>query len=487
MCCRSFITALIWGPMKEPNHVSRSIVAVVLASTLMTACGGGISANVDAAAVADAATGMLEEAARRPTRTVKTDTATSTSTSDPALATTTTSATTSATTTTTAVAPITLSNLPADGTTQTNASIGHAADAAYTVYCRLDAYAPVPCPNPFDLGKTNPLAAGQHTVDYYKYTGTTLDTANPDVSYSWSIVAATTSAPTTSTSTSTPTTTTTTVAPTTSSSTTGAALPLPPYPVPTALSGAGSPTYDGKSTVTGGDGVVRLAAGSDPGGSGRPAYLHRIVRADWSPGSQAARTEKVWIDRGKYLLPGNDYWFAFAFRPKSGEWPQNTPGITDDEFLVFQTHSESNGYTQPDIALFIDAGRNRMYWQQSYSAAVQATTPEGVSVIHSQSLPAVNVWHKYIIHYRPGYSSGHAPRTEIWQAVGAGGYTKIVNNSSLNTYNWNTGSYPRIGFYKWGGTNWSTNYPTIAAHLTTLYMGEGVDRYNEAVKALDGL
>ena len=385
---------------------------------------------------------------------------------------------------------LSLSNLPSEKSTSATASIAYELNTAVTsavVTCRLDSYTPIECPNPFVLGKTNGLSPGTHTVDFFIDTGGGVDLAKPDASYSWTVEASTTATtPTPTPTATTTTTTTTTVAPTTSSSTTGAALPLPPYPVPTALSGAGSPTYDGKSTVTGGDGVVRLAAGSDPGGSGRPAYLHRIVRADWSPGSQAARTEKVWIDRGKYLLPGNDYWFAFAFRPKSGEWPQNTPGITDDEFLVFQTHSESNGYTQPDIALFIDAGRNRMYWQQSYSAAVQATTPEGVSVIHSQSLPAVNVWHKYIIHYRPGYSSGHAPRTEIWQAVGAGGYTKIVNNSSLNTYNWNTGSYPRIGFYKWGGTNWSTNYPTIAAHLTTLYMGEGVDRYNEAVKALDG-
>ena len=62
---------------------------------------------------------------------------------------------------------------------------------------------------------------------------------------------------------------------------------------------------------------------TDPGGSGRQVYLHRIVRADANTSGTATnvsvRSEKEWIDQNQYMFPGNDYWFAFAFRPKSGE------------------------------------------------------------------------------------------------------------------------------------------------------------------------
>ena len=167
------------------------------------------------------------------------------------------------------------------------------------------------------LGKTNPLVAGQHTVDYYKYVGTALDVGQPDLSYSWSVVAAATT-PTTTTTAPAPSTATTTPAP----STTGSALPSLPYPVQTTMRPQASPDYNVNDTVTGSDGIVRLTPVTDPGGSGRQVYLHRIVRADANTSGTATnvsvRSEKEWIDQNQYMFPGNDYWFAFAFRPEVG-------------------------------------------------------------------------------------------------------------------------------------------------------------------------
>ncbi len=348
-------------------------------------------------------------------------------------------------------------------------------------------------PKSFDLGKTDPLATGQHTVDYYKYTGVALDVTQPDASYSWSIVAATTTA-TTSTATTT-TAATTTAATTTATTTTAAtstatvtALASLPYPVPTAIAGAGSPKYNANDTVVGADGITRLAPAADPGGSGRQVYLHRIVRADASTNS-TVRSEKLWIDSNQYLFPGNDYWFAFAVRPKSDEYPVSTSS-TDNNMLIWQVHSESTGATQNDLGLYHDIGLNRAFFNRAWGSSTQATTTDGTSKDWIGPYPKMDVWTKYIVHFRPGYLASHSPRTEVWQAVGTGPYTKIVSavaDTDFNTYNWNTGSYPRIGMYKWSGTTWSTTAPTIAAYFTTLYMAKGADKYNEAVAALAGL
>ena len=152
-----------------------------------------------------------------------------------------------------------------------------------------------------------------------------------------------------------------------------------------------------------------------------------------------------------------------------------------------QTHSESTGATQPPIGLFVRTGMQATQWLRSWSSATQAMTPQGQVTDHSMALPTVDVWHKYVVHISPGYLAGQNPKTEVWMSVGGGAYTQVVKSTGLNDYNWNTGTYPRIGFYKWAGTNWSASYPTIAAYFTTLYSGQGADRYNEAVASLAGL
>jgi hypothetical protein len=92
---------------------------------------------------------------------------------------------------------IVLTNLPEKTTLSTGASIGFdltGVTANAAVYCRLDVYTPIPCPNPFVLGANpgNPLAPGAHTVDYYADTGSGFDVAKPTASYSWTVADATT-------------------------------------------------------------------------------------------------------------------------------------------------------------------------------------------------------------------------------------------------------------------------------------------------------
>ena len=388
----------------------------------------------------------------------------------------------SSSSTTASSAAITLTNLPDKKTASVTAAIGYelgSAATSSTVYCRLDSYAPIVCPDTFLLGQIQGLAAGTHTVDYYVDTGSGIDVSKPDDSYTW-VVSATASSDTSIAS------------PDTGSSTSSTATALAnlPYPVPTDLAGTSSPSVSSTSTVTGSDGIARLTPVADPGGSGQQVYLHRIVRNDGNMSGSSVgtsvRAEKVWIDENKYMFAGTDYWFAFAFRPKAGEWPAYS-GMSDDDFLVMQTHSESNGDTQPPIALFVQTGQQAMRWRSSYSAASQATSPQGVSVLNSQGLPSTEVWYKYIVHMRPGYLASQSPRTEVWMATGSSAYTKIVDSTAVIDYNWSTGSYPRIGFYKWAGTGWSSSYPTIAAYFTSLYMETGTNKYDNAVASLAAL
>lgn len=367
---------------------------------------------------------------------------------------------------------VVLSNVPDGLTPKTNASIGYVATpAGTTVWCRRDQYAPGPCGNPpFVLGAVNPLAAGVHRVDFYALPAgaTSVDATKPTATYSWAISATPPPPPASG--------------PPPSGVTPLAALP---YPVPTNFSGTGSPSVSATTTLTGSDGAVRLQPIADPGGSGQTVYLHRIFKKDLT--SQGSRAEKLWIDQGKNLKPGTDYWLAFAFRAKGDEWPKPT-GLGDDAFAPFQTHSESNGDTQPPVMLNVNMAASRYEWRTSYSAAAQATGPQGTKIEYASTGPMqTDVWYRYVIHLRPGYLPSQLPKTEVWQAIGTGAYAQIVNSTLPNDYNWSSGSYARIGFYKWSSTGWSSSYPTIAGYFSTLYMGQGVNLYDAAVASVSAL
>lgn len=236
-------------------------------------------------------------------------------------------------------------------------------------------------------------------------------------------------------------------------------------------------SYTDGNTLTGSDGIVRLQKVADPGGSGQQVYLHRVVRTDCVTGGGTAttvtsRAEKLWIDiSGKYMFPGNSgYWAAFGVRPKSGEWPTASGnGGSDEAFTIFQTHSESTGDTQPPIQLNMDVGLNLLKWRSSYSAASQATSPQANFTDYTSALPTVDVWRKYVVFLKPGYTTGQGPQFKVWEQIGSGSWTQIVNVTHLIDYNWNTGSYWRTGIYCYSGSNWSTGLATRAAYYTTVY------------------
>jgi len=418
-------------------------------------------------------------------------------------------------------AAITLSNLPSERTTATSAAIAYqldAADASAVVHCRLDSYAPIPCPNPFELGKARPLQAGTHTVDYYVGTSTAASGSSvPQMSYTWTVEASTdgtgspsqggqtnptspmtppptttTTPPTTTTTppttTTTPPTTTTTPPPTTTVPAAGA-LALAPTPVPTAISGY-SGTWDSNTIDTSGATLQRVA---DPGGSGRMVNLSRVKQGGASIYG-GVRSEQLWLGKSaQALTPGRDFWMAFAVQRKADE----TFGTTSayDAHLVFQTHTPQAGDTQPDIALFA-TGQNggSMFWRVAYNTSGNVDgngwmSTEGNPQVQSEPLPPPGVWYRYVLHYRPGYLASHNPVFEVWRAKPGAAYEQIVNYAGFNTYNTSkTGaaaSYPRIGLYKWTGSVWTT--PTVAWYLTPLYFGTGSNLLDSGKAALNGL
>ena len=133
---------------------------------------------------------------------------------------------------------IALTGLPDATTTARTASISYAASPASPVWCRLDSYAPIACPQPFVLGAT-PLAIGAHRVDFYAGATVPADLSKPTKSYSWVITAPPVVTPPVD------------PPPVVTSATALAVLP------PVGWEGNGVDGYSGKSVI-GSDGVPRL-------------------------------------------------------------------------------------------------------------------------------------------------------------------------------------------------------------------------------------
>ncbi len=363
---------------------------------------------------------------------------------------------------------IQLTGVPTASTTQTSASIGYQVvnpAGGETVHCRLDAYAPIACPNPFQLGAVNPLAAGPHTVDFYLVpAGATVDPAQATLRVSWTITGSTVTTP-----------------PST-------ALPLCPLPVATAVSGSNA-TWDGVTPIVV-NGVQAMAPVTDPNGSGRTVNLHRVTQGGsliWG----GVRSEQVWHSRpDQALTPGKDFWMSFAVQRK----PDETFGSTTsyDEHLIFQTHTPQSGNTQPDIALFASGQTGLIAWRVAYNTSGTVDSQgwmntEGNPWVHQEALPTPGVWYRYVVHYRPGYQSSHNPLLEIWRAKPGAAYEKLVTHTGFNTYNTSrTGagaSYPRIGLYKY--STWTS--PTVAWYLSPLYFGSAADLLEAGKASLNGL
>ena len=57
----------------------------------------------------------------------------------------------------------------------------------------------------------------------------------------------------------------------------------------------------------------------------------------------------------------------------------------------------------------------------------------------------------------------------MWEAIGDDNYKEVVNQvavTDFNDYNSASGSYNRIGVYKWSRTHWDTTTSTLAVYAT---------------------
>lgn len=382
---------------------------------------------------------------------------------------------------------LTLSNLPSEKTTSGQASIGYSVDAAgaqATVSCRLDSYTPIACPNPFVLGQSAGLAPGVHKVEYFVDTGSGIDLTKPAASYSWTVEGTATAS-----------TGSTTTTPATSGTSGGSvapaagALAAAPTPASTAVSGY-SGQWNGTTISTSGAYMGRVA---DPNGSGRTVNLHRVTQGGASIWG-GVRSEQLWNNHDSTdLVPGKDIWMSFAVQRKADEtFPASS---SYDTHLVFQTHTPQSGDTQPDIALFATGnGGGTMRWRVAYNTSGNVDgqgwmSTEGNPWVSDADPIAPGQWHRYVVHYRPGYASSHNPLLRVWRAKPGGAYEQIVNHTGYNTYNTSrTGvgpSYPRIGLYKWTSSTWTSN--SVAWYLTPLYFGTGADLLEAGKAALSGL
>ncbi len=372
---------------------------------------------------------------------------------------------------------LTLSNLPAATTTSTSASIGYtvSGNPSASVYCRRDTYDPGPCPNPFVLGASKALAAGRHTVDFYLFDGNPIDnTTTPTLSHEWVISSSTGTGGGAGGG--------------GGGSSTGATkLPVAPLPAGAIVSG-----YDGEWTganITDSSGTLLMGKVTDPV-SGQVVDLHRILRSGASIWG-GVRCEQAF---DVSLTPGHDYWLAFAVM-----MPSQAEAITssgpDDTLLVFQTHTPSLGNTTPDISLTLSGQSGKLNWFVAYNTKPSDTwsyvggpnpDTENARSVYSAPLPAVGVWMRFVVHYRPGYQSSHNPVFEVWGAQPGTGYQQLFSHSGFNTYNSLSGpSYPRIGTYKWSDSVW--NSASLLFYETPLYFAEGANLLEAGKAALDGL
>lgn len=280
------------------------------------------------------------------------------------------------------------------------------------------------------------------------------------------------------------------------------------YPVWGAVTPQASNTFMPDTDLTFG-GVSRLVQVEDPGGSRRTTYLHRTLKADAAIGSngkstKTVRSEKQYIYQPDSFFPlFQDHWFTFAIRTKGDEYPTTNDGnVPNNIHLVWQTHSQTAGSTQPPMSLQHDIGHNKRFWRRAWNTKPNNTwqvnggpnpDTEAYADYPIGAFPQPDVWHKYIVHFRPGYLTSHEPCMHVWEAVGNDTYTKIVTstaNTDFNEYNCPEQSYNRIGIYKWAGTFWHNGKDSVAVYGTEIWSAQNTgdeDLFEAARFTLIGL
>jgi len=380
---------------------------------------------------------------------------------------------------------IVLTNLPEKTTLSSAASIGFALTGVTTnakVYCRLDDYEPIACPNPFVLGATaaQALQRGTHVVEFFVDAGAGIDRSQPAVSYGWTVEAAA-AAPTT-------------------------AGPSAPAPASTALpfaSAAGARIeapgdadvtgYGTKPLVVNGGSVLPLTNAQTVVRSGvtrfgpetlggRSVIRHHIRQGDPLRNS-GARAE---LSYGDFRFAnGEDIWFASAFMFASDCDPA-TSGGASDRMLIQQTHQDATSVMANPFSLtYVGGGASQgLNWVVAY---------EGNDRELYRTPIQLNQWIRTITHYRSGFAaSGHAPVMEVWVAYGSGGYAKLTPVSgasatqqfgeTLSTPGSNN-DWPKIGLYKWTTGSWGAS-PSRTVYSSGLYAKKGANLLNEAAAAL---
>lgn len=338
-----------------------------------------------------------------------------------------------------------LSGLPSESTTARTAAISFAATPAGTIWCRLDTYAPIICPKPFVLGASTPLKLGAHKVDYFAGSSVAADTSKPVKSFSWTIVEQ------------------------------PPVVTPPPAAALAQIAGAGTQILSsGASISTAANGIT----------STRITKSGALIVG-------GVRAERAWT--GQQLVPGRDYWMAFSVRIPTGSEGVPRASGKDDDMLVFQTHTPAQGATTPDISLCFRGQDTSMRWEVAYNTKpsntwkyVGGTNPdtEKVLTFGKEPMPAAGTWTRFIVHYRPGYTTAHQPRTRVWRALQGGDFALAFDTTGFNTYNSLSGpSYPRIGPYKWKDSDWTTA-SALTFDFSPLYFGEGADLLTQAKSAL---
>jgi hypothetical protein len=436
------------------------IVSVCASSVLIAACGGGQDAPLPFAAASVTNT-----------------------------------ATTSTTVTTSApnakALSVTLGNLPDTVTPTTAAAITYEPPSTGTVYCRLDRYTPIACPNPFVLGQSSALAAGTHSVDYYLDTGSGIDLANPSNSYSWTIeattVAATTPSPTTTTTTATSTATTT---PVSGTALRAAHTGLATWGIDAPATGDGTnfPEKAPGGVITSLSQFPTITNDANGGGTrfgpttvdGLPALLLNVRQGD--PTRYNGNRSALNYD-GFQLKHGHDYWFAFAFKLGS-EWTVAQGGGNGDRQNLFDTHQQSSETTSGHGNPF------SLSWEGTTAGQELVWRPDlydgSGSPVMYRAASQPNVWTRVIIHYRSG-SSAQNPNLETWIAYGTGSFTKLTplmssttpfGDPAQTTFDW-----PVAQIYKWTTGSWGTA-TNRTVYNSGLFAQEGTSLYDGAVAAL---
>lgn len=268
------------------------------------------------------------------------------------------------------------------------------------------------------------------------------------------------------------------------------ALTAAPVPVFAIVTGGGA-NYDQTASQSVG-GVVRIAPVTDAGGSGRTLDLQRVYNAALG-NSTEQRCEKYWGDV-LVMTPGLPYTLAFTITINE---PMSASS-QDDGMVIHQTHTPMNGDTQPPVNFADRTQDNTRRILISYQTAaatlvggVYTTSTQATRTVYSGAIPATGVAVSYIYSIVPGWTSAQNPSFNCWQKVGKNGtWTQIVtNDTGFNDYNnplfAYTKSYPRLGLYKFSGSQW--NNSTISYIYSPLYFQQGSGLFANAQQALSGL